>query len=92
MSSTELYREISGLVFRALKGEAVDTVSAGSDLAARFPDLGMPGDLIAKAIARAAGMMGISLEGAETLVSSPGLAPEEPMLGAALGGVSQAEL
>lgn len=57
MSSAALSREISALVTRSLSGEAIDTSAQGEELAAKYPDLGMSGELIGKAIGRAAGMM-----------------------------------
>jgi hypothetical protein len=63
VSSAELSLDISHLVSRALNGEAIDPAGEGQKLAARYTDLGMTGDLIGKAIARAAGMVGVVLEG-----------------------------
>lgn len=70
LSSAELSLDISNLVTRLLAGEAVDVPRAGEDLAAKYPDLGMPGELIAKAIARAASMMGVVLEGWDTATAA----------------------
>jgi hypothetical protein len=63
-SQAALSREISGLVSRLVGGEALDTAACGSELAARFPDVGMTGDMIAEAIVRAAGMVGMIRQGA----------------------------
>jgi hypothetical protein len=57
VSSAALSREISALVTRSLSGEAIDNAAHGEQLAAKYPDLGMSGELIGKAIGRAAGMM-----------------------------------
>lgn len=57
MSSASLAREISDLVTRSLRGEAIDVAAHGKALAARYPYLGMSADLIAKAITRSVGMM-----------------------------------
>jgi hypothetical protein len=71
LSSTELSLDIAELVSRARGGEPIDTLSKGEELAAKYPDLGMSGELIGKAIARAAGMLGVALEGAEEAASPP---------------------
>lgn len=57
MSSASLSLDISALVSRSLRGEDIDASAAGNELAARYPDLGMSGELIGKAITRAAGMI-----------------------------------
>ena len=64
MSSAELSLEISRIVSRAMGGEPIDVAVHSQELAARFSDLGMSAELIGKAIARAAGMVGIALDGA----------------------------
>lgn len=56
--------EISRLVARVLKGETIDIAATGDELAFRFPDAGMTGAMIAEAIQRAAGMVGMIREGA----------------------------
>jgi hypothetical protein len=58
--------EISRLVARVLKGESIDTAASGDELAFRFPDAGMTGTMIAEAIQRAAGMVGMIREGGVT--------------------------
>jgi hypothetical protein len=63
MSSVELSRDIAHLISRVRNGEAIDTASQGEELAARYPDLGMSGELIGKAIVRAAGMLGLEMNG-----------------------------
>jgi hypothetical protein len=45
-----------------LKGEEVDTAACGAELAGRFPDVGMSGEMIAEAIVSAAGMVGMMRE------------------------------
>ncbi len=72
MSSTELSLDIAELVSRARGGEPIDTSAKGEELAAKYPDLGMSGELIGRAIARAAGMLGVALEGAEEAAPPPG--------------------
>lgn len=62
MSSAKLSSDIAELVSRAVSGEEINTRSEGETLAARYPGLGMSGELIGKAITRAAGMMGVSLD------------------------------
>ena len=64
MSSAELSIEISRIVSRAMCGEPIDVAAHSEELATRFSDLGMSAELIGKAIARAAGMVGVALEGA----------------------------
>jgi hypothetical protein len=51
------------MVARVLKGETIDTAACGDELALRFPDAGMSGPMIAEAIVRAAGMVGMIREG-----------------------------
>ena len=65
MSSAKLSLDIADLVARARGGEPIDVTSKGEELAARYPELNMSGELIGKAIARAAGMLGLAVEGAE---------------------------
>ncbi|MGH6924020.1 MAG: hypothetical protein ACRED5_09795 [Propylenella sp.] len=65
-SRAELSLEISRLVSRVVKGEAIDAAASGAELAARFPDAGMSGGMIAEAIVSAAGMMGMIREGGAT--------------------------
>src|SRR5262245_60937461 len=64
MSSVELSRDIAQLISRARGGEPIDTAGEGEELAARYPDLGMSAELIGKAIVRAAGMLGLEVNGA----------------------------
>jgi hypothetical protein len=59
----ELSLEISRLVSRLLNGDEVDTAACGEELAGRFPDVGMSGEMIAEAIVSAAGMVGMIREG-----------------------------
>ena len=72
MSSANLSLDIADLVSRARGGEPIDTTAKGEELAAKYPDLGMSGELIGRAIARAAGMLGVALEGAEEAAPPPG--------------------
>lgn len=57
-ASAMLSLEISRLVARALAGEVLDMPAEGEALAARYPELGMSGDRIGSAIARALAMVG----------------------------------
>ncbi len=70
----QLSIEISRLVSRILNGESVDTTLSGADLAIRYPDAGMSGEMIAQAILRAAGMVGLIRDGADADV--PGATAE----------------
>jgi hypothetical protein len=78
-SQAALSREISGLVSRMVGGETLDTAACGSELAARFPDGGMTGDMIAEAIVRAAGMVGMIRNGAATGVGAAEPAAPAPV-------------
>lgn len=71
MSNTELSREIAHLVTRAVGGEAIDPAAAGDSLARRFPHLSLPGEMIGKAIARAASMVGVELTGSAAAIAPP---------------------
>ena len=62
-SSAELAFEISRLVARALNGETIDKAASGAALAAQFPESGMSGEMIAQAIERATGMVGMIRDG-----------------------------
>jgi hypothetical protein len=64
LSSTRLSLDISHLLTRARSGEAIDADAEGAALAARYRELGLSAELIGKAIGRAAGMLGVSLDGA----------------------------
>jgi hypothetical protein len=59
VSREALSLDISQLVSRVVAGEAIDVAEKGAALAAKYPDLGMSGELIAQAIERAAGMVGM---------------------------------
>ena len=59
MSREALALDISRVVSRVVSGEAVDTAERGAALAAKYPDVGMSGESISEAIARAAGMVGM---------------------------------
>jgi hypothetical protein len=71
VSSAELSLDISRLVSRALGGEPIDIAGQSAELAVRHADLGMSAELIAKAIARAAGMVGVALDGGEEILVRP---------------------
>src|SRR5688572_25493866 len=57
-SSARLSLDISELVARALSGAAIDMRTEGERLAERYRELGMSGEMIGTAIARALGMVG----------------------------------
>jgi hypothetical protein len=57
VSRAELSLEISRLVPRLLKGEAIDLAGKAEELAARFPDLGMTAEMISSAIERTTTMV-----------------------------------
>ncbi len=59
MSREALSLDISRLVSRVVSGEAINTAEKGAALAAKYPDVGMSGELIGQAIDRAAGMVGM---------------------------------
>jgi hypothetical protein len=52
-------------------GEPVDVALQSEELAARYAHLGLSAQLIGKAIARAAGMVGVALDGAGEEMSPP---------------------
>jgi hypothetical protein len=74
--TAKLSLEISQFVSRALRGEAVDTADEGAKLAARFPQLGMSGEMIGSAIARAIGMVGAIRDGAGAAEMAPAASAE----------------
>jgi hypothetical protein len=76
-SRADLSREISRLVSRVVKGEAIDAAQSGAELAARFPDAGMSGEMIAKAIDSAAGMVGMIREGGAAEERPPRRRPQD---------------
>lgn len=57
----ELFGEIGRLVFNAHQGAAIDLASASSELADRYSELRIPAEAIARAIARSAGAVGVSM-------------------------------
>ena len=59
MSREALALDISRVVSRVVSGETIDTVERGAALAAKYPEVGMSGESISEAIARAAGMVGM---------------------------------
>ena len=59
MSREALALDISRVVSRVVSGEPIDTAERGAALAAKYPDLGMNGELIDQAIVRAASMVGM---------------------------------
>jgi hypothetical protein len=63
LSSADLSVEIYRLVTRAVGGEPIDVATRSEELATRFAHLGWSAQLIGKAIGRAAGMVGVVLDG-----------------------------
>jgi hypothetical protein len=57
----DLFREIGALVVAAHEGEPIDLKAKGEELARRYVNLGMPADTIARAIARSASAVGVSM-------------------------------
>jgi hypothetical protein len=60
-SHGDLFREIGKLVLAADAGQTIDLSAKSKELADRYRNLGMPAELIAKAIARSLGAIGISM-------------------------------
>ncbi len=60
-SHGDLFREIGKLVLAAHAGQAIDLAAKSEELAARYENLGMPAELIAKAIARSLGAISVSM-------------------------------
>jgi hypothetical protein len=59
MSREALSLEISQAVSRVIGGESIDPAARGEFLAAKYPELGMSGEMIGEAITRAANMVGM---------------------------------
>ncbi|MGH6926016.1 MAG: hypothetical protein ACRED5_20000 [Propylenella sp.] len=60
-SHGDLFREIGKLVLAADAGQTIDLSAKSKELADRYRNLGMPADLMAKAIARSLGAIGVSM-------------------------------
>jgi hypothetical protein len=60
-SHGDLFNEIGKLVLAAHAGQAIDLSAKSEELAERYVDLGMPAELIAKAIARSLGAISVSM-------------------------------
>lgn len=60
-SHGDLFHEIGKLVLAAHAGQAIDLSAKSEELAERYVELGMPADLIAKAIARSLGAISVSM-------------------------------
>jgi hypothetical protein len=62
MSGThgELYSEIGQLVVAANAGEALDLAATSEELSQRYANLNVPPDIMARAIARSLGAVGVS--------------------------------
>ena len=57
----ELFSEIGQLVVAADAGSTIDLTAASEDLADRYDNLGLPAPMLAKAIARSLGAIGVSM-------------------------------
>lgn len=57
----ELFSEIGQLVVAADAGSTIDLTAASEDLADRYDNLGLPAPMLAKAIARSLGAVGVSM-------------------------------
>jgi hypothetical protein len=64
----DLFGEIGKLVFAAHHGTPIDLAETSEQLAGRYAELGLPPDAIARAIARAASAVGVSLALVEATV------------------------
>jgi hypothetical protein len=60
-SHGDLFQEIGKLVVAAHAGQAIDLDAKSEELAERYGNLGMPADLIARAIARSIGAISVSM-------------------------------
>lgn len=60
-SHGDLFREIGALVVAAHGGNPIDLNISSEDLAARYINLGVPADTIARAIARSLGAVSMSM-------------------------------
>jgi hypothetical protein len=63
MSGThgDLFREIGSLVFAAHAGEAIDLKTKSEEMAERYRNLGLPAEMLAKAIARSLSAVSVSM-------------------------------
>lgn len=57
----DLFDEIGQLVFAADAGRPIDLTAASEDLAERYDNLGFPPAIMARAIARSLGAIGVSM-------------------------------
>ena len=57
----DLFQEIGKLVVAAHAGQSIDLAAKSEEMAERYGNLGMPAELIAKAIARSLGAISVSL-------------------------------
>jgi hypothetical protein len=73
----ELFGEIGAMVFAAHQGQEIDLAAASEDLASRYAELRLPADSIARAIARSAGAVGISLALVAAATSQPNDEPTD---------------
>jgi hypothetical protein len=64
MSGThgDLFREIGKLVVAAHAGQAIDLKTKSEEMAERYRNLGLPAEMLAKAIARSLGAISVSME------------------------------
>jgi len=75
LSSADLSLDIYHVVSRAVGGEAVDVPATGRELADKYPELGIPPELIGKAILRAASMIGVDLAATDAASQANGNVP-----------------
>jgi hypothetical protein len=57
----DLFQEIGAMVLAAHEGQAIDLRAKAEELAARYDNLRVPADSIARAIARTMGAVGMSM-------------------------------
>lgn len=60
-SHGDLFHEIGKLVLAAHAGQAIDLAAKSEELSERYDNLGMPADMLARAIARSLGAIGVSM-------------------------------
>jgi hypothetical protein len=92
LSSADLSVEIYRLVTRVAGGEPIDVATRSEELATRFAHLGLSAQLIGKAIARAAGMVGVAVDGiGEAPPPLTGAAHPQPAASGSLNGFHVSE-
>lgn len=73
-------------------GEAVDVPATGRELADKYPELGIPPELIGKAILRAASMIGVDLAATEAASQENGNVPGPTALAEATASTDRASI